>query len=967
MIAKGWLDLFRAKRATAGAAALLLLLTQTGAAEGATLQDKVNQSQSAAVEVFEETAYASYLSALAQDGAADYTGQPIALSAREAEEADLLLTTFEEKGSVFAWEKDQSQISWKFTIESGGFYTVGVTFCALGGNGGDIKRALLVDGEFPYEELSSFRLTRLFQDSGQPRLNTAGDEVSPALEEVVTWQTQYIYDVEGLYLSAGEHTLSLRYLQEDIYLAGLSLEAPETPVPYEEKLEEWLAAGYAPVDVGVYLEAESEAIWKTQSTLAMISDSDPAMSPQKYGHTIMNALGGSFWNTGNDSITWKFEAPESGLYKLNLRLYQHYLDGLPVHRQIAIDGKVPFAEFSQYVVRDGNRWRSEVLADSEGDPYLVYLKKGTHTLTMTVKLGEESNGKLMKILEGAANTLSALILRIRMIIGNDPDTFYDYHLDEKIPTLLDTLNGLVKTMEDCTALALTLNNKRPMICNQFDQIASRLRAMIRDPYTIPSNMDDLTTALSDFGTWIAGLTNQPLALDYLEFLPPDKETVNYNAGFWQQVQSSCIGFIQSFFKDYTSVSGLQVDVPITDTLNVWIGRGSTYASQLKMLADDRFVAQTGIGVSVHMLPTGQLNSGSVNALMLAISSGAAPDVCLGVSAESPGEFAIRGALADLTQFSDYSETVSRFLPEMLVPFTYQKGVYALPETLTFQVLLYRTDIFAELGLSVPQTWDDVYENMLPVLNQNNLQFYVFCNTVNATYDMFLYQHGGSYYRDDYTVSALDTPEAYQAMKEYCELFTVRGMPESADLYNRMRTGEMPVGIGDYTVYLKLLTAAPELSGKWAIAQVPGRKTVDGTLDRSIGSCVFESCMIMAQSKLRLQAWEFLKWWTGTDTQVRYARNIEGVYGRSARWPSANLDAFQALDWKDEDLRVMQDSLASMTCQPVVLGSYYTTRHVNNAWNRVVVSKTQSVRDSMEDTVKAINKELKRRQEQYADE
>ncbi len=968
--------MFTGKQLIAGMTAVLLLgqiFTFPGNAEGVKLQDQVTQVVSEQTDDTAKTSYRQYIEEWSQKGKDDYSGEAIRLPATSANDVDFLKTTTQEKETVLEWKSTRERLDWKVNISQDGFYTVKISFCALGGNGGDIKRALLIDGASPFEEAENFLLTRVYRDSGKPRVNVAGDEVSPTLEEIFCRQEQAVYDIEGLYptplkffLSAGEHVLTLEYIQEDIYLEAVVLEAPLKISDYAEVSKTYRAEDKkaAEQNAAIHFEAEQNTTDKTQSTLAMISDSDPAMTPQKYGYTVMNAMGGTYWNTANDSITWEFKVKKAGLYKLNLRLYQHYLDGLPIHRQIAIDGEVPFTEFLEYQIQDDKRWRNETLSDEDGNPYLLYLSEGTHTLTMTVKLGQSANGTLMKMLEDASASLSDLILDIRMIIGNNPDTLYDYRLEQKIPTLLEDLEGLIQAMEACTELALTLNDTRPMICNQFDQIASRLRAMADDPYTIPSNMEDLTTALTNFGTWIAGLANQPLAVDYIEFLAPEAEPVIRKATFFDQLASAWISFIKSFSKDYSSVGGMTENAEITEQLSVWIGRGSTYAKELKNLSDDSFTPETGINVSVHMLPAGQLNSGSVNALMLAVSSGDAPDVCLGVSAESPGEFAIRNALADLTQFPDYSDVTPRFYSEMLVPFTYQGKVYALPETMTFQVMMYRTDVFKKLGLAVPDTWEDVYSKMLPILNQNKLQFYVFTNTVYSTFDMFLYQHGGTYYNEEYTESALDSPEAYAAMKEYCDLFTTWGMPTAADLYNRMRTGEMPVGIGDYTVYLKLLTAAQELSGKWAIAPVPGLKKEDGTIDRSIGACVSESCMIMQQSDKKKEAWEFLKWWTDAEIQSRYARTIEGIYGRSARWPTATVEAFDSLSWRKGDLKVIKESLSHIKAQPIVLGSYYTTRHVTNAWNRVVVSKSQSVRDSLEDTVKAIDKELKRRREQY---
>ena len=49
--------------------------------------------------------------------------------------------------------------------------------------------------------------------------------------------------------------------------------------------------------------------------------------------------------------------------------------------------------------------------------------------------------------------------------------------------------------------------------------------------------------------------------------------------------------------------------------------------------------------------------------------------------------------------------------------------------------------------------------------------------------------------------------------------------------------------------------------------------------------------------------------------------------------------------------------------PVVLGGYFTGRHLTNAWNRIVIGE-MPVRDSLEKAVKDINKELKSRQEEH---
>ena len=47
----------------------------------------------------------------------------------------------------------------------------------------------------------------------------------------------------------------------------------------------------------------------------------------------------------------------------------------------------------------------------------------------------------------------------------------------------------------------------------------------------------------------------------------------------------------------------------------------------------------------------------------------------------------------------------------------------------------------------------------------------------------------------------------------------------------------------------------------------------------------------------------------------------------------------------------------------MLGGYYTSRHLSNAWNRII-NNGQSVRDALEEAVYDINRELRAKQEEY---
>ena len=204
---------------------------------------------------------------------------------------------------------------------------------------------------------------------------------------------------------------------------------------------------------------------------------------------------------------------------------------------------------------------------------------------------------------------------------------------------------------------------------------------------------------------------------------------------------------------------------------------------------------------------------------------------------------------------------------------------------------------------------------------------------------------------------------YAALKEETELYTQYAVPVTANFYNMFRTGEMPMGIGSYATYMQLSVAAPEISGMWGIAPLPGMEKADGTVDRSNASFTSMSDCIMQKSEKQEAAWEFLKWWASTETQTVFSREVEALLGAEARWNTANIEAFHALPWKAEDLEIIDGMLQQAKEIPVVLGGYYTTRHLTNAWNKVVINGVL-LRDALEEAVEAINKELKMKQEEY---
>lgn len=125
----------------------------------------------------------------------------------------------------------------------------------------------------------------------------------------------------------------------------------------------------------------------------------------------------------------------------------------------------------------------------------------------------------------------------------------------------------------------------------------------------------------------------------------------------------------------------------------------------------------------------------------------------------------------------------------------------------------------------------------------------------------------------------------------------------------------------------------------------------------------EGVMIVSGTDLKENAWEFMKWWTSEDVQVQFGREVEALWGPEARWNTSNLAAFERLPWNRDDLKIIQEQWQSYIEPPVVLGGYFTDRHLRNAFTRVLM-EGMNVRESLEMAVEDINRELVIKQEEY---
>ena len=869
--------------------------------------------------------------------------------------------------SVLVWNTEDTWIEYKVDIPESGLYNMEIEYYPLPGRRGAIQRELLIDGEHPFREAKTIVLPRIWKDAHEPKTDNQGHQVRPRQIESPMWKTVSLEDYKGeakeplaFFLSKGEHTIRFISLKEPVAIRSLRIHSPPNIPAYAELKAEYDRLNYATVPEALIKIQAEKAAYKSEPTVRMEHTHGLRAEPRAITNRIFNVFGYWRWRNGNQFAAWNFRVDTPGLYKISMSILQNFNEGLPSVRRVQIDGKIPFQEMAE-VILPYDKWWQPYTFGGEEDPYLIYLDEGEHTLTLTVKVGPVRT--VVSTIEESVRDISRMQREIIKITGVEPDRNREWdNLTALVPGMVPLFERIADELDTQRILLLDLSQGRRKfpVANVLAMASEQFRSFAAKPQSVPFRLNELSATLSGMVSWLIDIKEQPLAIDWIAFADPEVKLPRVKENIFERIAAGLTSLWISFQRDATGIGNIYGGEEEDVALTVWVARGREWAEMIKEMIDDSFTPETGIKVNLNILPAGETKAILLNAI-----AGRAPDVAMAMDPILPVDFGIRGALVNLNQFSDYEEVTTRFRPGALVPFRFRGEDFALPERQNFSMLFYRTDILNELEVEVPQSWDDLYE-ILPVLQRNGMDFYyagvaAIAGQVHAGILPFLLQRGGRFYTED-QLSALDEPEALAAFKQWTELYTNWKVPIKANFYNRMRTGEMPIGISDYLTYMQLNIAAPELKGWWEMSPIPGTLKEDGTIDRSAGGAG-ESIVIFEQSQHQEEAWQFLKWWTSTESQIRYGEEIEAYMGVEARWNTSNVEALKSLPWPNKDINAILEQWEWFREQPVVLGGYFTSRHVQNAWNRVVL-KGVNPREALELAYEDIDWELRRKQREF---
>lgn len=917
-----------------------------------------------------QTSYTNYVKKYTNAARPDQTVEVLGKDYDPASvtDAQITVTTVDGENDVMQWANQEGSVSWTVNIPETGVYNIKMIYEALESNTNDVEFSLLIDGESPYATASRITLSKRWINESEIKQDSRQNDIRPGQISTPCWQETPLEDIDGLfneplefYMEAGEHTITFESEKAEFAVKSFIFYQYEAPAAYTAPSDSDLTQAQGQK---ITLEGETAA-YKSSRTLYPTADKSSYLTSSANGSsptkTRYNTIGSGSWTQSTQTVTWEFNVDKAGYYKIGIRGRQDQMRGMYSNRRLYVNGEVPCLEANQIKFYYDTDWSITTPKSENGDDLYFYLQAGTNTISLEAVPGEI--GEIMGNLDELVYNINSYYRQIRQITGPDPDEYNNYMIDTAIPSIVPDFKEYAKTLRDKKAEIEKLSGSGGTEAETLEKMAIVLDKCIKKPDLIPEMMSQIKDNITSVSSFVNQYREQPLEVDMIEVATSDQDFTSCDKSFFGSLGFGFKGFIGSFFEDYNALSDED-----ESAMECWVMLGRDNAEALQQLISSEYNPTAKTKINLKLVQGG---------IVEATFAGKGPDLALFMGGDFPIQLAARGVLTDLTTFSDFDEVKTRFADDATVLYQYNGGTYGLPCDQTFPMLFYRSDILSEYGIDPAtdlNTWDGLL-NCLPTLQRNYLEVGLILPVMTSTggttqvsaitepgntFAMLLLQQGLNYYNEEQTKTTFDTQEAVNAFDTWTKFYTTYSFQQTYDAFTRFRTGDMPVVIQNYTFYNQLSVAAPEIKGCWGFQPVPGTVQEDGTINHAANSNG-SGAIIFTKAADQEGAWDFIKWFTSTDAQVKYGNNIESILGTMGRYATANEEALQQLSWTTSEVNLLLDQLNSQVEIPIIPASYGVTRNVMNAF-RAVVNDYDNARDTLFWYNKDINDEITRKLE-----
>lgn len=699
---------------------------------------------------------------------------------------------------------------------------------------------------------------------------------------------------------------------------------------------------------------------------------------------------------------------------------------------------VPFDEASYLQFKYADDWQTGYLTDGKEeheDGFLIYFKKGVNYIELEANLGEMAD--IIRDVDASLDAINNAYIKILMICGTSPDENTSYGFYRRIPEAVDELYNQSVVLNEIIVKLKSMSEDTGSQITTLETIANLLEKMGKDENEIAGNMDELKGYLGTLGTWINDSRESPLELDYLEITngtDTKDDAPKALANFWETIVFEFRMFIASFTADYDTLG--QLSVTDNSSIEVWVTTARDQTQIVRNLVNNEFTPTHNIGVDLKLVAGGSLlpsvlagvgpdvsvGHGSGDVINWAIRSALVELTDFVEEDEEIQTWFADAAWVPLelhevitiekynsltenekAQYSDYvvmtAEQYAALDPESDEKIEYQQNangnytfdeegnlidknymqkysIWGVPTEQTFYMMFYRADVFKDLGIDPPKTWDEL-EGVIGVLQANNME--IAMPTSLEGLKLFLYQMGGDLYSNGGQTINIDSNVAISAFESLSMFFQQYRFPISYAFSTRFRTGEMPLGIVPYTTYTELSVYATEIKGLWEFVPLPGM--IEGYDEN--GEAIVNNTSISGTSALIMlndakdvdangnkteddktdEAWIFMKWFTSANAQASYASELTAVLGTVSKHPTANQEALMSLPWTTSEVTNIKAQFENLSAVREYPGGYIISRYIEFSFLEVYNDNADPV-ESLLKYVVTINTELTRKREEF---
>ncbi|MGN1410844.1 MAG: hypothetical protein ACI4XJ_11810, partial [Eubacteriales bacterium] len=714
-------------------------------------------------ETFKSISYAEYTNRYsgAERGTKAVTIKAVDYVADETDAEVSVVSDYEGQSGQSLKVGDSGKVTWTVNIPKAGLYAVKLTYCSASEKTNSIERMLYINGSVPFSEARYLCMKKKWVNNytdGRFEKDSNGNELRPTSNVKHEWNEYEFIDSNGyyanpfeFYFEAGENTIALEAVREPMVINEITVYPYEDKVSFDEYISGKTEAAAAEA---IHIDAETPSATSDYTVYPIYDRKSAITEPQDPAKIMLNTIGSEKWQTVGQWAEYEFDVETAGLYEIVFRYRQNEQSGMYTSRKIYIDGKVPFEEANYAKFNYDSAWQVEA-ANNGADTFQFYLEPGKHTVRLEVTLGEM--GTVVRQVSEIVDAINNDYLEILKLTGPSPDSYRDYGFGRVLPDVVEDLVIQSLALTDVVSYIEGMSDIKSQNSSTLETAARLLLKMGTDEDEIAKNLKNLKDQVSTLGNWVSSAKNQPLELDYINIQPASMAKPKSDGNFFQAMWYEIRQFVASFFTDYNSLGGSTEEQASDRQIDVWVTTGRDQAQIIRNLMDNDFGPQSGIDATLKLVAGGTL--------LPSVLAGVGPDIALPGTGVDPIQYAIRSAVIAVNPeayedqadddektkeynakmreiFSDYHDIEARFTEAAMIPLTLYGKVYALPDKQSWEMMFYRTDILAELGVDVPKTWDDLLA-LIPILQFNNMEI-----GMTQNYQIFMYQMGEELWADD---------------------------------------------------------------------------------------------------------------------------------------------------------------------------------------------------------------------------